>query len=97
MQPQQLQIVLILCKYFINNKDLILLQSIVNGYHITLTFSIAKLHLIFFFCLKDNTYMFYIGTVLYSMLLYFLHSYLSCLYKFIQTKIAFFLEQHMFF
>lgn len=41
--------------------------------------------------------MFYIGTVLYSMLLYFLHSYLSCLYKFIQTKIAFFLEQHMFF
>lgn len=40
--------VLILCKYFINNKDLILLQSIVNGYHITLTFSIAKLHLIFF-------------------------------------------------
>lgn len=41
--------------------------------------------------------MFYIGTVLYSMLLYFLHSYLSCLYKFIQTKIAFFLEQHMLF
>lgn len=41
--------------------------------------------------------MFYIGTVLYSMLLYCLHSYLSCLYKFIQTKIAFLLEQHMLF
>lgn len=82
MQPQQLQIVLILCKYFINNKDLILLQSIVNGYHITITFSIDKLHLIFFFCLKDITYMFYIGTVLYRMLLLCLHSYLSCLYKY---------------